>query len=235
LKEEQFYGFKLGIKMIVNKLKLSYLLVYLISLLSLNQIYHLERVYDLFFLNIIPSLNFDPLTKTFIIILIYSGVFIIGYILLFSKIGLKISNNKYFTLTLIFLILLFSFTITLEHNKTIDFNSDNDAALDLWLGNILNSTFPYEGVTQLGNSISDLPFLPIYSLPFYLIGNVGWQNIINVIIILLVLWKFTDTKKQLNFALMSLLISVPFFIFLFTQFRPYNSGCISTSSNLFTN
>jgi len=87
----------------------------------------------------------------------------------------------------------------------------------LWLGNILNSTFPYEGVTQLGNNISDLPFLPIYSLPFYLLGNVGLQNIINIIIIILVLWKFTNNRNQLNFALMSLSISVPLFIFLFTH------------------
>jgi len=77
-----------------NKLKLSYLFVYLISLISLNQIYHLERVYDLFFLNIIPSLNFDPITKTLIILLIYTLIFIIGYILLFSKNGLKISDNN---------------------------------------------------------------------------------------------------------------------------------------------
>ncbi|MBI5680848.1 MAG: hypothetical protein HZC47_08150 [Methanobacterium sp.] len=146
--------------------------------------------------------------------MIYLGYFILFllfYVVLFTKIGQKISDNKKFTLLIISLLIISSVTLTfLGNNPSINYYCDSDDALTIWINQLFSFQYPYEAVTQLGQQITPFPSLPLYSIPFYLLGNVAYQNIVNLFIIIFILWNFSENRRQLNFGLVSLLICVHF-------------------------
>lgn len=138
-----------------------------------------------------------------------------GYFFLFNKTGIKISGKKIFKYTIIVFLIFMSFLLTLYGNTTP--GHDNSEALKLWIGNFFNLVYPYLSLTHLNNPITPLPFLPLYSIPFYFLGNVAYQNIINIIIILFIFIKISNDKKDLNFGLVSLFISVPLYTYFVNQ------------------
>lgn len=197
-------------------LKTSYLFIFFISLYGLYSISHISSVYNIF--KSFGGLVLDPITTTCILGLIYLGMFILGYFLLFSNSGKEISNKKYFTYSLVLVLILAAIILTLAgNNSTIDYRNDNDENLEIWINSLFSFNYPYVEITQLQNHLSPLPFLPILAIPFHLLGNVAYLNIINIIILILILKNLSKNRNQFNFGLISLLLSVPLNILLITQ------------------
>lgn len=138
--------------------------------------------------------------------------------MLFTKQGKKISCNKKFTFSILTLLIILTVILTFLGNiPTIDHSNDNDDALEIWLNNFFHFNYPYNGVTQLNMPLTIFPALPLYSIPFYILGNVGYQNIINILIIIFVIWNFSDNRRERNFGLLSLLICTPLFVSILLQ------------------
>ncbi|MBI5680847.1 MAG: hypothetical protein HZC47_08145 [Methanobacterium sp.] len=132
--------------------------------------------------------------------------------------GQKVSNNPKFSILLLVLLIILSVTLNYLGNiPSIDQNIDYDDALEIWINHLFSFQYPYDALTQLGQRITPFPSLPLYSIPFYLLGNVAYQDFINLFIILFVIWKFSDNILQRNFGLISLSISTPFLICLLSH------------------
>jgi uncharacterized membrane protein len=101
--------------------------------------------------------------------------------------------------------------------SVLDHTNDNDEALEQWLHALFSGNYPYEATTQLGNPITPFPFLPIYSIPYYFLGEVSIQNIVNVLVLICVFAVMCSDKQSFKFALVSLVISIPMWFLILTQ------------------
>lgn len=193
----------------VNYLKLLYLFIFILSIFDIYTISS-NTTNSTWFLVL--------LFKTNLIYVGYSIIFVLGYILLFTKKGRRVSDNKKFSLSIMAILIILSIFLTFLGNiSSIEYNGDNDEALEIWINNLFSFQYPYEAVTQLGGRLTPFPFLPLYSIPFYLLGNVAYQNFINLLIILFIIWNFSENRRQLNFGLVSLSICTPLFVFFLNQ------------------
>lgn len=188
----------------INYLQLSYLLIFILSLFDIHSISAYTNNSTWFLV---------VLKETYMIYVGYFLIFLLGYITLFSKYGQRFSNNKKFSLLIIGLLMIMSVFLTfLGNTPSINYYCDSDDALTIWINQLFSFHYPYDAVTQLGQRITPFPFLPLYSIFFYLIGNVAYQNILNILILILILYKFSNNTKQFNFGLISLLICVHLFV-----------------------
>lgn len=150
-----------------------------------------------------------------VIIVPYLLVSFIGYFILFSDKSIKISDKKYFVYAIIIFLIIISIVLNWVGTlPSVGYGNDNAVALQLWIVNLLHHTYPYYGLTQLNNPITPLPFLTLYSIPYYFLGNVSYQNIVNVILIITIIMNAATTRKELNFGIVSLFLSVPLYVYL---------------------
>jgi hypothetical protein len=99
----------------------------------------------------------------------------------------------------------------------IDHGTDNDDAIEVFIQSIFHGDYPYTHLTQLGNPLSPLPFEPLYSIIFFLIGNVAYQNIVSVAILIAIIWMISRNDDQKIFGYLSISLCIPFYEYLLTQ------------------
>ncbi len=193
----------------INNLKIFYIFIFIISSFEIYNI-SITTINTTWFLVLLFKYN--------ILIIIYFFVFLLGYIVLFTEIFNNISKSKKLTIITLALIIILTICLTFLGNlPSINNNIDYAEALNIWINHFFSLQYPYAYLTHLEGRITPLPFLPLYSIPFYLVGNVAYQNFISLLIIIYILWKFCDDIYQLNFGLISLLLSIPYSFVLLTH------------------
>lgn len=80
--------------------------------------------------------------------------------------------------TLLVLVVAFVVVYPLAQGDVFGGGSDRDEAATLGARNLLHLRFPYDGVTYLGNPISDLPGALLLAAPFALLGTSAYQNLV---------------------------------------------------------
>jgi len=143
---------------------------------------------------------------------------LIGYYFLFKYNFKKEIHKTYMILLLIFFLFLCTLLLTFLGNYNfIDKGTDNDDALEIFIQYFLHGDYPYNHLTQLHNRITPFPFLPIYSMFFFFLGNVAYQNIVNVVIIISIFWLLSNNNDKKIFSFFCLILSLPLYLFLITQ------------------
>jgi len=164
----------------------------------------------------LPPLHFWVDTKLMLIpyLLMCSTIFIF----LFSEKCNSVLKNaqlpKFLSIILIIGSIIFTF---IGNYGAIDNGTDNDEALSVWIDALLSGNFPYSAHTQLGNPISPFPFMPIYSIIYKFMGDVSFQNIVNVTAIIYIIYCLSENNVKLIFGLSSLIISIPLWYLLLIQ------------------
>jgi uncharacterized membrane protein len=98
----------------------------------------------------------------------------------------------------------------------LDYTVDNDEALEVWIKTLFSGEYPYFAQTQLNNPLTPLPFNPIYSIPFYLVGEVALQNVVSVILLVIIVYHFAD-NDNIKYFLSIILVSAIFYKLLINQ------------------
>lgn len=136
---------------------------------------------------------------------------VFSFAALYLKIGLKNSVYKY--LFWIVVGLFFAFSIGL--NYYVDGNSlnvDRWDAMEVGIKAIFNNEYPYDIKDYLGRESSNLPFLIVLGMPFYLIfGSVGFLQSFSFLMFCYVVFKIFDDYR-LRLATLILLILSPSYL-----------------------
>jgi hypothetical protein len=106
-------------------------------------------------------------------LLLFYAIIVVFFIALSHKTAFTEKSSKY----LFALITFFVFLITIVANMFVDgysLNVDRWSAMSSTINGWLSGEYPYTMPTHLGGRSSNLPFLLIIGLPFYLLGDVGF-------------------------------------------------------------
>jgi len=116
------------------------------------------------------------------------------------------SANKlkfiYFFTSILMAFLLFFIIHNTDGNLL---NVDRWSAMDIGIKSLLNGQYPYNVSDHMNQYTSNLPGLFIIGFPFYLMGNVGYLQIITFLLLTLTLYVFFDIKKSLYYLLLLIL------------------------------
>lgn len=104
--------------------------------------------------------------------------------------------------------------------------SDNDDALTIAAQQLLAGHYPYEVRTYLGNPISPLPGAIILSLPFVLLGNVGYQNIFWLAVFLFFSMRYFGDRCVALLLFLIVIIFSPVILYLVVIGSDYISNSI---------
>jgi hypothetical protein len=86
-------------------------------------------------------------------------------------------------------------------------------AINEWLGNLINGKFPY----RAESNPSGFPFLFFITVPFYLLGDVGYLEVFGLLLFILIIINNANFGKELILKLSLLLFSLPVFYELFVR------------------
>lgn len=92
------------------------------------------------------------------------------------------------------LIAVFALFYPLETAGKIGIGSDRDEALNIAATRLLAGEYPYYGRTPLGGPLTPLPGSILLSMPFVLLGNSAYQNLLWVLIFLYVTGIYLKDK-----------------------------------------
>jgi len=190
-----------------NQLKICYICIVLVSS---YQIYIENIAADVKILRLLFDTN--------LALIPYLLICLIGYFTLFTESGSKFTDNKRFIFGIACVLVISAVVLTYAGGlDCLDYSNDNDEALEAWIHAFFSGTYPYEARSNLGNLITPFPFLPLYSIPYYILGDVAIQNIVNIFILLYILRGLSSNRDQLKFGLVAFFISLPVYYFLLTQ------------------
>lgn len=130
---------------------------------------------------------------------------------LYIKIDLKESFYKY----LYWILVAVFFLLSMGVNYYVDGNSlnvDRWDAMEVGIKAIFNNEYPYNIKDFLGRESSNLPFLMILGMPFYLVfGSVGFLQSFSFLLFSYLIFKVFDNYK-LRFAGLILLVLSPSYL-----------------------
>ncbi len=157
------------------------------------------------------SSRFIP--NTFAVLLIVA-VYIIGYQVLSVFLNrLDVNkhawlNNQRLLLATLGLLIIGSFvvvTIAPDTSRVTRYS-----AIVEWIGRWQAGQFPWGGQTQFAPS--GLPFLFMLALPFYYLGNIGYMEVVGIILFGVILLKFY-TQNRAKWLALLLLVLLPTFYY----------------------
>jgi len=90
-----------------------------------------------------------------------------------------------------------------------DAGMDRDSALIGWWSALAQGQFPYSVRTHLGNPISVLPVMPAVALPFVLLGNVGYLEVVSFLCLAALLWHHYSRSPRALVLSLAALCSAP--------------------------
>lgn len=190
-----------------NPLKLCYICIILVS----SYLIYIENIAaDVAILRLLFDTN--------LALIPYLLICLIGYFILFTESGSKFTDNKRFIFGIACFLVISAVVLTYAGGlECLDYSNDNDEALEAWIHALFSGTYPYEARSNLGNLITPFPFLPLYSIPYYILGDVAIQNVVNIFILLYILRGLSSNRDQLKFGLVASFISLPLYYFLLIQ------------------
>jgi len=130
-----------------------------------------------------------------------TALFIIGYPVVRSQLWPRLSDRQVKVLTVLTLgalsvgfILVYRFlNLRLESG-----GGDRDDAMVMACSALMRGTYPYYGTTFLHGGITTMPGAVLLAIPFFLLGNIGYQNIFWIAVILASMPRLFDgTRSQL--------------------------------------
>ncbi len=138
-------------------------------------------------------------------------IFIFVIAVLYIKIDLKNSIYKY----LFWIVVGLFFTFSIALNYYVDGNSlnvDRWDAMEVGIKAIFNNEYPYDIKDYMGRESSNLPFLIVLGMPFYLIfGSVGFLQSFSFLLFCYLFFKIFDHYK-LRLAVLILLLLSPSYL-----------------------
>ena len=114
---------------------------------------------------------------------------------------------------IIFLSLALQIVLLIWVAPQFDQQMDRDDALTYWIEALARGEYPYSVPTSRGNPISILPFLPLIALPFYLLGNVGYLEIISYLVLIILLWMAYNQAPRNRFFTIIVFSTSPLLFF----------------------
>jgi hypothetical protein len=149
----------------------------------------------------------------------------IGYYLLFVSTIHPETKRKVIYTTILFAVVCAVILTVVGNIPSIDTHSDNDEGLEVFIHSLSNGSYPYlnqvQHVNENGKTFSlrldFLPALPAYSFIFYLLGNVAYQNIVNVVALVLIVWFIAKSDEQKLLGYIMLVLCLPIYLFELTQ------------------
>ncbi|WP_326982505.1 hypothetical protein VUJ46_20360 [Chryseobacterium sp. MYb264] len=174
-----------------------------------------------FFINALFILKYGESYNIPLLIAYFTGILVI--VKFYNKTDFKESAYKilFWSLGILF------FCGSVGVNYVIDgksLNVDRWDAMEIGIKAILNNEYPYSIKDYMGRESSNLPFLIILGMPFYLLfGSVGYLQCFCFLLFLYIIFKiFKDYKQRL-------------IILIFLAFSPSYLWEIYTKSDLFSN
>jgi hypothetical protein len=163
-----------------DKIKVSYLLGFIL-------------VNAIFLLKYSPRMGFNPI----LIIGVYS---LIVFFLLFFSSYLNIPKSiNYICYISIFLFIISLSTFILINTDPLKINVDRWSAINNFLDYLFKGKFPYLAKTHMGQHASPFPIMHFITIPFYLMGEVGYLQVFSFIFANFVILRLSGIKKALWF------------------------------------
>ncbi len=107
------------------------------------------------------------------------------------------------------LVALFVVVYPVADSDELGAGSDRDDAADLATGRLLDGDDPYDEVTYLGNSVSQMPGALLYAAPFVALGNSAYQNFFWLPLFFLLLGRRLGSLRLALFAVWMLFALSP--------------------------
>ncbi|MBV8113656.1 MAG: hypothetical protein JO300_02875 [Silvibacterium sp.] len=151
-------------------------------------------------------LKFFPGPKSAFVLLLLSAA-VAGAMLWLRWIQLRriTLGRKWLVMAWCLFALLFAVLFPLSHQHRFGVGSDRDDALRVASAALVHGHYPYYGRTYFGNPITPLPGAVILATPFYLLGNVGLENLFWLAIFL---WFSSIYFRERSTALMLVLLTL---------------------------
>jgi hypothetical protein len=168
----------------------------------------------------VQNFLFQNLINNKVILIPYFLLAVCSYYFLFtSKFNAVLPEKRVVVILFILYLIIIALALTFLGNLTfIDQGSDNDDAIEVFIQSVFQGIYPYTQVTpQFENRLSPLPFEPFYSIPFFLLGNIAYQNIVNVGILITLIWLISGNDDQKIFGYLSISLCIPLYLYLVTQ------------------
>lgn len=160
-----------------------------------------------------------------LVLIPYLALCCIGYYCLFNA-RYKDSEIKFIIRFLVAFLLICTVSLTMFGNlQFIDTHPDNDEGLELFIKSVFHGEYPYIKTVQntdsaggvIFNRLTFLPFLPIYSMIFFYLGNVAYQNIVNILILVAIVWFVANNDSQKLYGYIALSLCLPIYSGALTQ------------------
>lgn len=104
--------------------------------------------------------------------------------------------------------------------------SDSDNAIDLFIEEFSSGRYPYSAKTFLNNPITPMPGTIILSLPFYILGHSGLQNIFWLCVLLFFMSKKMKNQAGASIASLAFLLMSPVILYQVVQATDYLANSI---------
>ena len=162
-----------------------------------------------FFINGLFVLKYSGENSVYYLVAYLLAILILG--VFYVKINLKIVVYKYLFWILVALFFLFSLILNYYVDDT-SLNVDRWDAMEIGIKAVLNNEYPYDIKDSMGRESSNLPFLIILGMPFYLIfGSVGFLQSFSFLLFSYLIFKVFHNYK-LRLAGLVLLVLSPSYL-----------------------
>lgn len=162
-----------------------------------------------FFINGLFVLKYSGENSVYYLVAYLLAILILGAF--YVKINLKIVVYKYLFWILVALFFFFSLILNYYVDDT-SLNVDRWDAMEIGIKAVLNNEYPYDIKDSMGRESSNLPFLIILGMPFYLIfGSVGFLQSFSFLLFSYLIFKVFHNYK-LRLAGLVLLVLSPSYL-----------------------
>ena len=162
-----------------------------------------------FFINGLFVLKYSGENSVYYLVAYLLAILILG--VFYVKINLKIVVYKYLFWILVALFFFFSLILNYYVDDT-SLNVDRWDAMEIGIKAVLNNEYPYDIKDSMGRESSNLPFLIILGMPFYLIfGSVGFLQSFSFLLFSYLIFKVFHNYK-LRLAGLVLLVLSPSYL-----------------------
>lgn len=128
---------------------------------------------------------------------------LIACAVLFFDFGkIKYLKTVFFAITISAIVLMIFIVCKIDKYALV---VDRWSAIDTGIRAWLQGDYPYTAATHLGGRTSNFPGLFLISLPFYLLGNVGFLQVFSFALLVFCLYHCFETDKALKFIVLLLL------------------------------
>lgn len=177
----------------------------------------------LFVIKYSVRLNYVPQS----VICLFYAILFVGSLFLYKRLKF-FSNNfrKVDNILMVFILVIFFILIFI--NIKVDgltLNVDRFSALEVLISSVLSGEYPYSVLDHLDNTTSNLPGLFYLSLPFYLLGDVGFLQPFTFLFFSLVI-IYSKIKNEEKIFIIALLLTSPSFFWEVIAKSDLMSNCI---------